>query len=117
MVIKGKDDSQWSVVLRCSFFRGEIKSAKILSGCGNKKFDAQAIEETVGKHVPEVAFGTQRHEYWRTITWTMPKGASYAEPRLPPKLSEANVLVGKRFTLVHHVSAPISSWHGLTAFS
>jgi hypothetical protein len=117
MSIKGQNNSLWTVILRCSFFKGEIKSVKILTSCGNKKFDAQAISETKGKHVPEISFGTQRHEYWRIITWTMPKGAPYAEPCLPPKLSEANILAGKPFTLVHHVSAPISSWWGGSAFS
>lgn len=93
-------------MLRCSFFKGEIKSVKVLSSCGNKKIDAQAIAETKGKHVPEVAFGTHRHEYWRTINWTLPKGAPYGEPRLPPKLSEVNVLVGVPFEIVTGMSAP-----------
>ena len=107
MLVKtSKDDSLWTVVLRCSFFKGEIKSVKVLSSCGNKKFDAQAVTETKGKHVPEVAFGTQRHEYWRTITWTIPKGAPYGEPLLPPKLSDANVLVGAPFEVVTGMSAP-----------
>jgi hypothetical protein len=101
-----RDDSLWTVVLRCSFFRGEIKSVKILSGSGNKKLDAQAVTETKGKHVPEVAFGTSRHEYWKTITWTMPKGAPYAEPNLPPKLPEAHVLVGVPFEVTTGMSAP-----------
>jgi hypothetical protein len=106
------NDSLWTVVLRCSFFKGEIKSAKVLSSCGNKKFDAQALAETKGKHVPEVAFGTHRHEYWRTITWTMPKGAPYGEPRLPPKMTPTNVLFGVPFDLVPHVTAPVAAYHG-----
>jgi hypothetical protein len=106
------DQSLWTVMLRCSFFKGEIKSVKVVRSCGNKKFDAQAVAETKGKHVPEVAFGTSRHEYWRTITWTMPKGAPYAEPRLPPKLAEPNVLVGVPFDLVPHVSAPVGAYDG-----
>jgi hypothetical protein len=100
------DDSLWTVMLRCSFFRGEIKSVKVLQSCGNKKFDAQAVAETKGKHVPEVAFGTSRHEYWRNITWTLPKGAPYAEPVLPPKLADTNVLVGAPFEVITGMSAP-----------
>jgi hypothetical protein len=100
------DDSQWSVVLRCAFFKGEIKSAKILSSSGNKRIDAQAATQTKGRHVPEIAFGTQRHEYWRTITWTMPKGAPYAEPHLPPKLPDPIWLVGMPFDVVCSVTAP-----------
>jgi hypothetical protein len=103
------DGSLWSVVLRCSFFKGEIKSAKILSGCGNKKFDEQAVKEMLGRHVPEVSLGSKRHEYWRTLTWTMPKGAPYAEPNLPPKLSEPNVLVGVPFEIVTGMSASSST--------
>jgi hypothetical protein len=101
------DESVWTVLLRCSFFKGEIKSVKVVRSCGNKKFDQQAVSETKGKHVPEVAFGTQRHEYWRTMTWTMPKGAPYGEPRLPPKLAEPNVLVGVPFAAVCSVTSPI----------
>lgn len=99
--------SDWRVIMRCSFFRGEIKSAKVLRSSGNKKIDAQALAETKGRHVPEVAFGTQRHEYWRTITWSMPKGAPYAEPCLPPKLPEPHVLVGVPFEVVAGMSAPL----------
>lgn len=107
MIIKtNTDDSLWTVVLRCSFFKGEVKSVKILSSCGNKNFDAQAITETKGRHVPEVAFGTQRHEYWKTLTWTMPKGAPYGEPLLPPKLPEDHVLVGMPFEVTTGMSAP-----------
>jgi hypothetical protein len=106
LIKTSKDDSLWTVILRCSFFKGEIKSVKVLSSCGNKKVDAQAVAETKGRHVPEVAFGTSRHEYWRTITWTMPKGAPYAEPCLPPKLAEPNVLIGMRFEIVTGISAP-----------
>lgn len=100
------DDSLWTVVLRCSFFNGEVKSAKILKGCGNKKFDEQAVREMMSKHVPEVSLGHKRHEYWRTLTWTMPKGAPYAEPNLPPKLSEPHVLVGVPFAVITGMSAP-----------
>lgn len=93
-------------MLRCSFFKGEIKSAKVLRSCGNKKFDAQAVKETLGRHAPEAAFGTSRHEYWRTLTWTMPKGAPYGAPHLPPKLAEPCVLVGVPFEIVTGMSAP-----------
>ena len=62
--------------------------------------------EIKGKHVPEVAFGTSRHEYWRTLTWTMPKGAPYGEPLLPAGLSDTSVLVGKPFEVVTGMSAP-----------
>lgn len=102
------DGSAWSVVLRCSFFKGEVKSAQILSSCGNKKFDAQAVQEMLGKHVPEVSLGGKRHEYWRTLTWTLPKGAPYAEPNLPPKLAQPHVLVGVPFEVVTGMSAPVS---------
>ncbi len=108
MLIKtSRDDSLWTVVLRCSFFKGEIKSVQILSGCGNKKIEAQAVAETKGKHVPEVSLGNKRHEYWRTLTWTMPKGAPFAEPNLPPKLPEPYVLVGVPFSVVTGMSAPL----------
>lgn len=107
MLIKTtRDDSLWTVILRCSFFKGEVKSAQILSGCGNKKFDAQAISEMLGKHVPEVSLGSKRHEYWKVLTWTMPKGVPYGEPRLPPKMTPANVLVGVPFEIVTGMSAP-----------
>ncbi len=101
-----QDDSLWTVALRCSFFKGEIKSVKVLRSSGNQKIDAQAVAEMRGRHVPEVSFGTSRHEYWRTITWTLPKGAPYAEPQLPPKLTEPTVLVGLPFEVVTGMSAP-----------
>ncbi len=104
-----RDDSLWTVVMRCSFFKGEVKSAQILSGCGNKKFDAQALKEMIGKHVPEVSLGRKRHEYWKTLTWTMPKGAPYGEPRLPPKLTPTNVLVGVPLPAMCSVTSPVRS--------
>jgi hypothetical protein len=107
LIKTSRDDSLWTVVLRCSFFKGEIKSVKVLSGCGNKKFDAQAAREMMGKHVPEVSLGSKRHEYWRTLTWTMPKGVPFAEPNLPPKLPEPHVLVGVPFSVVTGMSAPL----------
>ncbi len=107
MLIKTKsDDSLWAVQLRCSFFKGEVKSVQVTRSSGNKKIDAQAIAETKGRHAPEAAFGTSRHEYWRVLEWTMPKGAPYAAPNLPPKLPEANTLVGVPFEIVTGMSAP-----------
>ena len=107
MLIKTKsDDSLWTVQLRCSFFKGEVKSVQVMRSSGNKKIDAQAMAETKGRHAPEAAFGTSRHEYWRILEWTMPKGAPYAEPRLPPKLPDANTLVGVPFEVVTGTSAP-----------
>ncbi len=100
-----KDDSVWTVGLRCSFFKGEVKSVQVLASCGNKKIDAQAVAEMKSKHAPEVAFGTQRHEYWKAMTWTMPKGAPYGEPRLPPKLSAPHTLRGAPFAVVSSMSA------------
>jgi hypothetical protein len=100
------DDSLWTVQLRCSFFKGEIKSVKVVSGSGNKKVDAQAVSETKGRNAPEIGFGTARHEYWRTLTWTMPKGAPYAEPNLPPKLPDPIVLVGVPIEIVCSVTSP-----------
>lgn len=105
LIKTSRDDSLWTVVMRCSFFKGEIKSVKVLDSSGNKKIDAQAVAETKGRHAPEVGFGTSRHEYWRTLTWTMPKGAPYAEPNLPPKLPEPTVLVGVPFQIVCSVTA------------
>jgi hypothetical protein len=101
-----RDDSQWIVTLRCSFFKGEIKSVKMVSSSGNPKIDAQAIAQTKGRHVPEVAFGTSRHEYWRTMTWAMPKGAPYAAPNLPPALPPPTVLMGVPFAIVCGVTSP-----------
>jgi len=106
LIKTNKDDSLWTVVLRCSFFKGEVKSAKILQGCGNKKFDEQAVKEMLGKHVPEVSLGSKRHEYWKVLTWTMPKGAPYAEAVLPPKLAPPPVLVGAPFEVTTGMSAP-----------
>lgn len=100
------DDSLWRVKLRCSFFRGEIKSVKLLQSCGNKKIDAQAISETKGRHAPEITLGSTRHEYWRNLDWSMPKGAPYAQPNPPPRLPDPHVLVGQPFAIITGISAP-----------